>query len=214
MNQQRQYFKQVANRYGGLVAPSFLRLEQSAGTGSSYSFKLLKEDGTPNITERRLDKNDAFVVTDLGFYIGYQATSIEDMVLYTNPTDQILTTNPENLYSVYNGHLSVTINQTVYLEAHSMLQHLNVGVAQDGMHMINGQATTAYTASSFNGKISGRTELPIELTLSGRQKNEIKLDLPTATTINGNATTYLVLMLFGFLVTGGADDAAKFNGGR
>lgn len=205
MNQQRQYFEQIQRQYpSNLVAPSYLRLEQAAGTGSQYTFSVLKDEGTPTSTEKRLDKADAFVVTDFGFYFMSGNNAVNSR-LHTFPNTNVFTTTGTNLYAAYNGELSITINQRVIIEAHAMSQHLSAGVAQQAMNIVDdGTNTSAYDASSFNGRSAGRVPSPVKLEFGGNQKIQIELTLPGAIALNGTSNTSLCFMFFGFLVTAGA----------
>lgn len=222
MFSQRAYFESLkASNPGRLVAPSYLRLERTVnGTFNSVNFYTLGNENSPLVTEKRLEISDAFAVTKIGLFISKVGNS-------TSPTDAqlssaILRTYPNasvfsgagaleaaNLMAIYNGYLSLTVDQKVVVDSLPTNQFYQVP------QTIQGVTTTAYVDAGSSDATTtiprdqtvfnrGMFNSPVEITLRGQNKINWKLNLPNSTNLTGTSSSNQIhLVLGGFLITGG-----------
>ncbi len=196
----RQYFHEIIATVGkGKASPSYLRVEQTlSNTKSRYTFDI-KTTGNEIATERKLDRNDLFVVTHIGVYLTAQvSTSLGKEVLQTWPNPQVFVAatgfTPSDLEVIYNGFLEIKIGQKVNVPALSM-QHFR------------------YVPTSQQSSSIGNSEWEVEkfaywpgtlLYLHGTQNIEINIEFPALSSaqiaaVASNTSNKLVFMPFGYL---------------
>lgn len=220
MFSQRAYYEKLRGENpGSLVAPSFLRLERTInGTFNSVNFYTLGNENSPLVTEKRLEISDAFAVTKLGLFISKVGSStspsnaeLSEAILRTYPNASVFSGSGEasNLMAIYNGYLSLTVDQKVVIDSLPTNQFYQVP------QTIQGVTTTAYVdAGSADATTTvprdqtvfnrGMFTSPVEILLKGQNKINWKLNLPTSTSLTGTSSSNQVhLVLGGFLITGG-----------
>jgi hypothetical protein len=180
--------------------PSFLRIEKAFVNGQgTYDFNLKVESGMI-ATERKLDRNDVFCQTHLGFYLSKQLTAeIGKEVLQTYPNTQVFTSasayDLTDLGAVYNGYMWIKTEQTVNAEAIPMLKFL---------HIPETQKSAAGNYSQF--KVEEHAfYMGNVLFFKGWSSIEIKIQFPTWSGITlqtgeSGYVTKLVLVPYGFLL--------------
>lgn len=188
---------------GTLVQPSFIRVEQVIKNGRPVlDFSVVKDNNSDSVTERKIDRNDKFVVTHLGFFLAKRVAGLEGVeVLHTYPNLVEFADDAQNfigahLESIYQGALALSVGQTKYLESLDMLRF---------RHVPDTQKSAAANHSSFSLD-AGLIELTPQILLDGSQKNSLTVTCPFpagAKVQNTTADTSNLLVLFarGFLLT-------------
>ncbi len=204
----REYFKAMSGQYGkGMPSPSYLRVEQTlSNTKTRYAFDIKKTGGEVH-TERKLDRNDVFIVTHIGIFLIAQLDTTRGMeVLQTYPNPDVFVTatgfTPEHLNTIYSGHLEVKIGSKVNIEALDMNKFRYVPTSQQ-------EASNLYIKySEFN--IDAYSYWPGNLLhLHGTQNIEMFIDIPSITglawaAVAANTSNKIVLYPMGYLVKNAA----------
>lgn len=160
-----------------------LRLIQPVTTGAQIiSFPVLQNQTGAGVATRadevRLPQQNAFFVGQMNFTI-FKGSSATDMTYKTNTFPNPVTyTNATNLYTLYNGILRVTIDQSVIARAYSMKKFLQVPQTQ----------LTAATNSPID-EFDGTWMLPWEpnVVFVGTAQIEVSVILPASLgTIDAN----------------------------
>lgn len=172
----RDIFNRVKNTHPGkIVQPSYLRSEVVLRNGRpSYEFSFIKDGNSDAVTERKLDRNDQFVVTQLGLFWAHRIDGSEGSELLR--TNEIYLADGTNVNSshygevrgalsvLYNGSIAITVGQTKFLEALDTYQFRS--------------------EAAGNLKDAGFIELTPQVVLQGAQKNTIALTLPASSGID------------------------------
>lgn len=184
-------------RPGIISTPGYLRFEKSAqGSFNQITFDVLTNQGTPNVTERRLNIVDTFTITHLGIFLikAGASTTASDAEktaakLRSNSNALVFTTAGEAaaLHGVYNSFLKITINSVVFMEAFDCMRFYRVGTSQKGAGPVTIITDDEWTAPNF-----AMCEITPTITLNGAGKNDIVLNLPTSSTLSGTASQNFV----------------------
>lgn len=209
----RQAFLKANNKYSpdGGVTPSYLRIEKTLNNSSSdYKFDFEK-NGNELSTERKLERNDVFVATQIGFYLTRQETAkIGKERLMSYPNLQILGTatgfTAAHLETIYAGYLWLKINKTVVIENQTMYDFRKVWTSQ--------QQASNVLQDEFTRAASAHT-LPVRIDLSGRETNEMKVFIPTFSglaiaSVSTGFTNKLVCIMYGFLARNASQSKTGF----
>lgn len=199
---------------GSIVQPNaYLRLHQPAVNGRQrYIFPIQKNVGNSAIHERKLDQNDSFVATHLGFYLMAEDPTTPGVgVLQTYPNPVTFPAESNNvitahLETFYNGSLYAKVDDKVFSDGMLLAPTRKVGTTQGA------PAIASITAAFQNEKEGwdGIIEISPMLTLDGSKKTEIAIDVPAFSGqqvqyVTAPAKTTLVLILYGFLATGASN---------
>jgi hypothetical protein len=189
-----------------IPSPSFLRIEQTLSNSSGKYLFDIKKNGNEIATERKLDRNDLFVCTRLGFYLTKQNSTtigLEVPQTWANVyhfTTALTALNCAHLETLYAGYMSLKTGQKVNIEALSMYNF---------RYVQTGQADSGSVVNEFN--VSEYTYAGSEdIYLHGTKSHEITVEFPTfaamaiQTTLS-NTLIKLVFIPFGFLLKNCAD---------
>lgn len=164
---------------GAVLSQSFLRFEVGLSTNQTqYKFDVLvNENSTSNgfLTTNKLNLQDAFYMSQIGFFVaaptGTTDTAYE---LYSYPNITAFTaTNADQLKSLYNGYMSLTINQRVILPYWDLSRHYQVNQTQQ-------TGATNYDQLALSS--DGFYPMEPNIVLSGDKKNSLTVTLPTGLT--------------------------------
>lgn len=198
-----------------LITQSYLRVEvpitQSA---SEYDFPVLRENAT-NVrpTEVRLEKNDVFVITHLGFYLLQNpvANSIEKyngaLQTYPNPTALAGSSAVADLNVFYHGYWRIEVGSTVFFNKLPNQLTYMVGCSQQVAAVTD--SVPAVPASSRAYSDGAPTLQPLAV-LSGANENLVRLSIPHFSSFAGQSSNtannllYAVFHPYGFLVKNAA----------
>lgn len=171
-----------------VLSQSFLRLETGLVAGNTqYKFDILVNENTQTTnynTQLKLNLQDSFIVSQIGFFLaspGASATNT-DFRLLTYPNKSVFTTagSATACNSIYNGYMSLTINQRTIIPNWDLYKHLDVPQTQQ--------------AGTFNGVLAGSAQYPEDqnnagdmgffpcepnIVLVGSKKNDLTVTLPS-----------------------------------
>jgi len=196
---------------GKAMTPGFLRLEQEiVNSKNSFSFVTYSGDAASVYpTERRLDRNDAFIATEVGLFITRQDTANgktnAELCSYVNLTKFAAAAGfvPADLNAIFNGSLSIEINRVKKMVAFDNYRFFETPFTQQ---------TGVSNYDSKQGKKSGFVKLTPQIVLDGAGTNDLTVNFPAYNGWAGASVTAgtqhrLVLYLRGLLVTGGSNNA-------
>lgn len=185
-----------------VVTQSTLQLEAVvSATETILRFKLTDDAGGNRKTERRLLRDDVFMVTDLGLFVKAAAnTNDVTAVMATYPNPAIFSTAgaASALETLYAGVLKLTVENRIYLPGWELMQHKFVPQIQ------NAALPSPVIDSTHFGRDSFVPVYPT-MTLSGNKNIDLQIVLPSAIpTLQAGKETVVVLKLKGFLAQNAA----------
>lgn len=121
-----------------VLTQSYLRSEVALSTSiANYHLPVLVNDtqnGAVRVNEKRLNLQDIFVTSEIAVLIGVGTSTSTKAQLYTYPNQSIFTgTTDDDLWSIYNGSLNLTINNSQVLPAWDVYRHYFVPQTQGGV---------------------------------------------------------------------------------
>jgi len=180
---------------GAVLSQSFLRFEVGLNTNvTQYKFDVLVNEtatSTGFLTTNKLNLQDAFYMSSIGFFVA-APTGVSDTAfeLYSYPNITAFTApNADQLKSLYNGYMSLTINQRVILPYWDLNRHYCVNQTQQ---------TGATNYDQLNLGADGFAPVEPNIVLSGDKKNSLTVTLPTGLTAIA-ANSRLVCIVRGIL---------------
>lgn len=184
-----------------VLSQSYLRLEVAASnTKTNYQFGVLINDqpqGNPiRQTEQRLNLQDAFFCASVQLFVGLAASSTATnfpLTSYPSPT-VFGATAAVALYNLYNGYLSLTVNNSVITPSWDLYRHLEVNQTQQTVTPI----VSGTTLNQISGLQSAACACEPNWVLIGSKNNVLQINLPSAID-TVTSTTVLVLILRGVL---------------
>jgi len=183
-----------------ILSQSLLRLEIVASESkTNYQWGVLVNDqnqgNSQRITETRLQLQDAFYVSEVQFLLGLaDDPRSTDFPLYSFPTPTAFTTAgaAKALNNLYNGNLSLTVNNRVITPNWDMLRHYVAPFFQS--------QDFAVTANEFDGSKTSAYATEPNWVLIGSKNSQLNLNLPNSIgTLEAGKTTVLTLILRGVL---------------
>jgi hypothetical protein len=204
-----------------LTQSSLYLTKPISATQTSYSFDVLEtQSATLQANEIRLNLNDEFIVTQLGFYL--QASVSDGMGV--NYGNVLLTTPPTQdagatalLNDFYQGAFQIAVNNVIYLDKWDTAKHKFVPRTQYADYF----AAAGNSARIDSVDFSRNSMYPVEplITLSGAKKNDLRLDLPAAitgsnftiATNDGRSNVYVINRVGIFLRGLNAQNGASFQ---
>jgi hypothetical protein len=117
------------------LTQSYLRSEVALSTSiANYHIPVLVNDtqnGSTRVNEKRLNLQDIFVTTEIAVLIGIGTATSTKAKLYTYPNATAFTSaTDDDLWSIYNGYLNLTINNEQILPSWDVLRHYFVPQTQ------------------------------------------------------------------------------------
>lgn len=164
-----------------------ITLEQPMVAGSNiYKFPILaniQNQVSQFNTEIRLQQNDTFVPTHLGFFVEYPGSTVDTTFVPKTYPNVILSTQPVQETAFYNGILAVMVQNVQYTNNWDLWRHYKINQTQQ---------TAALGAGSpedqFDGSVDGWYPMQPFVLMIGSQNIQISIGLPvapTAVTANG-----------------------------
>jgi len=184
-----------------VLSQSYIRSEVAMSTSTtSYQIPILTNSTGANTnfaTNQLLQLQDAFVVASIGVFVSIPAASTTTAFpLYTYPNASAFTTSgaAAALYNLYNGKLSVTVNNRQIVPAWDLYRHLYVPQTQQGA------ASTATTIDENDATEYGYYPVEPNIVLVGSKNNVITLELPGAiSTLQASTAPRIVVIMRGIL---------------
>ena len=140
-----------------VLTQSYLRSEVALSTSiANYHLPVLVNDtqnGAVRVNEKRLNLQDIFVASEIAVLIGVGSSTSTKAALYTYPNGTIFTTaTDDDLLSIYNGSLNLTINNSQVLPAWDVYRHYCVPQTQGGVGIT---AQTIFPVDQNDGAADG-----------------------------------------------------------
>lgn len=178
------------------LTQSYLRLEQAIAVGTTqYTFPILVNQANPTIfnTEQRLNLQDSFVCSEIGFYQALPSGSTDatfQLLTYVSPS---LFTNDAQHQIFYNGRLSISVNNNVILPAWDLMRHKVAPQTQQTAALGAGSPQDEFYGDSY-----GMFPCEPNVTFVGAKNYQINVNLPAAPTAV-DANSRLVIIFRGIL---------------
>lgn len=186
-----------------VLSQSYIRTEVAMSTSTTqYTLPILvnsanQAGGTTFSTMNLLNLQDAFVVSQIGIFTAIPASSSTTAFpLYTYPNASAYTTTgaAAALYNLYNGNMSVTVNNRQIVPSWDIYRHLYVPQTQQGA------AATASTIDQNDASEFGYYPTEPNIVLVGSKNNQITLNLPAAIgTLQATTAPRIVVIFRGIL---------------
>lgn len=183
------------NPQSAVLSQSYLRFEHTLSTTkTSYDFGVLNNQtigGSSQFpTENRLNLQDAFYIAEIMVYIG-KASSTTDASykLHSYPNSVTFATGAASLFTLYNGILSLTVNNRQIVPTSDLTKFLQVPQTQ-----LTGAANSPI--DQFDG--AWATVVEPNLVLIGSKNSLFNITIPSAfTTLDAN--TRVIILCRGIL---------------
>ena len=207
------------NPAGAVLSQSYLRLETALVAGQTqFNFDVLVNESTNGTfnTQQKLNLQDAFVASSLGFYLAVpigSATNAEYKLL-TYPTiglefgggvGNFTQAQAQGALAFYNGYFSLTINQRVIVPNWDLNRHLCIPPTQNNAQVSPFGAVTApvaplhYTADAYDGSEMGQYPVEPNITFVGSKKHQFQITLPVGIAGTIPTNTRIVALMRGIL---------------
>lgn len=203
--------KFYTGRPGVIITESFLRFETILTTQQTVTFNVLTSAGAAaqTITEKRLNIPDAFIVSNFGFYLLKVATgstnNVNMLQTFPNAISFSGASEAANLLNMYNGYMTVKINQTTWIDSLDILRFYRAGTAQKGVAVSTAASNNLYQENQFDVSDWGQNALTPGIKLDGGSNNDISITTPAPTNMAGTSSTnYAVIIARGFLIQNGS----------
>jgi len=187
-----------------ILSQSYLRLEVAASTSkTNYQFGVLINDqpqGNPiRVTENRLNLQDAFFCASVAVFTSVTANATDtnfSLDTYPNPRKYSTSGASQALYNLYNGYMSLIVNNRVITPSWDLYRHLEINQTQQTVTPV----ATTIPLDQINGNSSTAVACEPNWVLIGSKNNQLSLNLPSAiSTLQASSTTLLVIILRGIL---------------
>ena len=184
-----------------VLSQSYIRSEVAMSTTTtSYQIPILVNSvgaGTNFATNNLLNLQDAFVVSTIGVFVSIPAASTTtafSLYTYPNAVDFSTAGAATALYNLYNGKLSVVVNNRQIVPSWDLYRHLYVPqTQQDG-------GSTASVIDQNDATEFGYYPCEPNIVLVGSKNNVITLELPGAiSTLQASTAPRIVVIMRGIL---------------
>lgn len=178
------------------LTQSFLRLEQPLATGTTnYNFRVLVNDANPQVfnTEQRLNLQDTFIPSEIGFFIGLPSSSTDDTFKLLSYPSPFLLTNDAQYFRLYNGVLSISVNNNILVPAWDMWRHYDAPQTQQTAALGAGAPM-----DEFDGKYTSMYPMEPNVALIGSKNSQIYLTLKNGMTAV-DANSRIIILMRGIL---------------
>jgi hypothetical protein len=194
------------NPANAVLSQSYLRLETGLVTGNTqYKFDVLVNENTQTTnfnTQLKLNLQDSFIVSQIGFFLAAPSSATDASYrLLTYPNKTAFGT-PAALNTIYNGFMSLTINQRTIIPNWDLYKHLDVPQTQQ--NMVTATFATTAGAGLLADDMNDAGEFgffPCEpnIVLVGSKKNDLTITLPGTGLSAVTANSRLVCIFRGIL---------------
>jgi hypothetical protein len=183
-----------------LLTQSYLRFEINLSTAQTrYQFDTLVNENlnTNFVTQQKLNLQDAFICSSIGFYIGLAASSaatetVVPLYTYADPTIFSTANAATSLQTVYGGQMSLTVNQRQVVPSWDLYKHYYVPVTQTGNNPTGVTAATLRNSVDFSQ--NGYYTVEPNIIINGAKKNELVVNLSQAlTAIQANSRIVCIM---------------------
>ena len=185
-----------------VLSQSYLRSEIAISTTqASYHVPVLINDnqnGNPFNTERRLNLQDAFVVSEVGVFLAVPSGVNDATFLpltYPDPVKFSTANAAADAQTLYNGWLRLIINQKVIVPYWDIARHYKAPITQDGVGIT---AQTVFPTNDSNLCTDGVYPTEPNWVISGSKQIDFTLNLPAAIGV-AQANSRIIILQRGVL---------------
>jgi len=213
---------QLLNMPGVVAGQGTIVAAVALGNTGVVSFNPLAAAGNNELAiERRLPISDTFAITHMGFFLGKVTGTVTDaklakMVKQTYPNTSVFsaTNDAANLEAIYNGFLTIGVNQVNYIDGLDMQRFRTVPTSQQGTttaaYVKGGPADAEFTiaASGYGQDVSTFGPLTPAFYINGKDNLKFSIELPEATDLNvdtGTTENYAIFVLRGYKIADGSN---------
>lgn len=168
-----------------VLTQSYLRFEANiSATQTQYNLDVLVNDNTnPSfITQQKLNLQDSFISSDCGVFIGVPSTSATTdakVKLYSYPDVTAFTASvATDLRALYNGAMSLTVNQRVIVPSWDLMRHYKAPIMQTGF--VPAPVTAGNIQNSDDLASDGFYPVEPNIVFVGSKKNQLQITVPQA----------------------------------
>jgi hypothetical protein len=172
------------------LTQSTYRFEQPLIAGNTqYQFPVLVNESVFSNTEKRLKQQDSAIVNSLAMFVAAPSSATDAAFkLFSYPNTIAFTTNAAPLQALYNGNLSLAVNNDILIPNWDLFKHY---------YCPETQQTDALGAASPGDELNGAENAfyPVEpnIVLVGSKNNVINITLPVGiTTVAANSRIVLI----------------------
>ena len=186
-----------------VLTPSYLRSEALLSTSAaSYHIPILINDntnGNPTVREQRLALQDLFILCGLQILLVSGASTNGAAKFYSYPNLTAFPNGYAQLYNVYNGYLTIQVNNQNILPKLSLQDHYFVPQSQQNTNF-NASLTSPgqYLIDQFAANSDAYQVFEPNLVLNGASNINASVILPGAPSAI-DANTYLSVKWYGIL---------------
>lgn len=202
-NRFKAFLSQMAPSTEFIITPALLRLEQVlVATRSKYTFNFYENQGADRTLERKLNRNDLFMITDIalgivkqdavaGDYANFPVFTFPDGNYFSGAAGGVL--EVDALHTIYNGRLNFLTKPVQRIE--NLLTY-QLKFVPDSQTLLQAGTQLADEYPQFGPTEAERGFLKVQpnLILSGQENHQVELELGT-----GQAT----------YIAGGIDDSGQ-----
>jgi hypothetical protein len=187
-----------------VLTQSYLRFEIALSTTQTqYQFDTLVNENlnTNFVTQQKLNLQDAFLASSIGFYIGDAASnSISETVvpLYTYPDPTVFSgaNVATSLQTIYSASMSLTVNQRTIVPSWDLYKHCFQPITQTGYDPTG--VTDGILRNSVDFSQNGYYVAEPNIILNGAKKNVLTVNLSQSLTAV-KANSRIVCIMQGLL---------------
>jgi hypothetical protein len=168
-----------------VLTQSYLRFEANlSSTSTQYQLDVeVNSNVNPAfITQQKLALQDSFLASECGVFIGIPSAAPitnAEVKLYSYPDITAFTAAmAEDLLALYNGQMSLTVNQRVVLPSWDLFRHYKAPIVQTGFTP-NG-VTVGNQQNSIDFSSDGFYPVEPNIVFVGSKKNQLQISLPQA----------------------------------
>ena len=182
-----------------VLSQSYLRFEVALSTTQTqYSFDtLINENNNTNfVTQNKLNLQDSFLISRIGFYIGIAASSsvsetVVPLYSYPDPVKFSTANAATSLETVYNGSMTFTVNQRQIVTGWDLYKHKIAPITQTGYTPTGVTAGNLVNSTDFAN--DGYYPCEPNLILIGSKKNVVSVTLDgTLAAIQANSRLVMI----------------------
>lgn len=181
-----------------VLSQSYLRFEANISANvTSYTMDVLVNDNLNGnfVTQNKLNLQDSFIASSIGIFVGIPQSSLvsEGRVdLYSYPDPSVFTAGANTaLMALYNGFLSLTVNQRVIVPSWDIYRHYKAPIMQNGFTPTGTAATGVENSNDWSS--DGFFTVEPNMVFVGSKKNELKINLPQAiATVTANSRIVVI----------------------
>jgi hypothetical protein len=187
-----------------VLTPSFLKSEVLlATTAASYHIPVLINDnvnGTPTVREVRLNLQDLFIVCALQVLLVSGASTNGAAKFYSYPNLTAFPTGAAQLYNLYNGYLTIQVNNQNILPKWSLQDAYIVNQTQQNtnFNVASPTSPSEFAIDQLNGSADGYQIIEPNIVLNGASNIQATVVLPAAPSAI-DANTYVAFKWYGIL---------------